>query len=719
MTTTMQGIPDRAAIAEVLVHPGEPYPLGATWDGEGVNFALFSENATRVEVCLFDEKGQEIRVRLREQTAFIWHGYLPGLAPGQRYGFRVHGPYDPDRGLRFNPNVVLLDPYARALDSVEDFGRGLFGYVTGDEREDHAMQEQEQRGVPLGVVVDNAFDWAGDRWPNTPLHETVLYEAHVKGLTMLHPDVPEELRGTYAGLAHPATVTYLKRLGVTAVELMPVHAHLDDPFLLDKGLTNYWGYSTLNFFAPDLRYSAAYRQGDPVGAVREFKEMVKALHAAGLEVILDVVYNHTSEGNHMGPTLSFKGIDNPTYYRLVPDSPRFYFDYTGTGNTLNVRHPQTLQLIMDSLRYWVLAMHVDGFRFDLASTLARGLHEVDQLSGFFTIIHQDPVLSNVKLIAEPWDVGEGGYQVGNFPVKWAEWNGVYRDSIRAFWKGEGGLASDLGYRLTGSSDLYQGDGRKPSASINFITAHDGFTLRDTVSYNDKHNEANKENNQDGHNDNRSWNCGAEGPTDDEEVNRLRARQQRNFLATLLLSQGTPMLLGGDECGRTQQGNNNAYCQDNEISWHDWAGMDRALLAFTERLIRIRKRHPALHRQKFFSGRPIRGTDIHDVMWYRHDGELMADEDWQNPHTQSLAMLLAGNGLKETDRQGRPLQDDHLLLMLSASHEDLEFTLPELHGCTQWELLLDTSRDDASETHAAGAKTLLPARTLKLFRCPLR
>ncbi|MBK6006996.1 glycogen debranching protein GlgX [Ramlibacter ginsenosidimutans] len=717
MNTTMQGIPDRAAIAQVLVHPGEPYPLGATWDGEGVNFALFSENATRVEVCLFDEHGQETRVALREQTAFIWHGYLPGLAPGQRYGFRVHGPYDPDRGLRFNPNVVLLDPYARALDSVEDFGRGLFGYVTGDEREDHAMQEQEQRGVPLGVVVDNAFDWEGDRWPNTPLHETVLYEAHVKGLTMLHPDVPEELRGTYAGLGHPATVNYLKRLGVTAVELMPVHAHLDDPFLLDKGLTNYWGYSTLNFFAPDLRYSAAYRRGDPVGAVREFKEMVKSLHAAGLEVILDVVYNHTAEGNHMGPTLSFKGIDNPTYYRLVPDNPRFYFDYTGTGNTLNVRHPQTLQLIMDSLRYWVLAMHVDGFRFDLASTLARGLHEVDQLSGFFTIIHQDPVLSNVKLIAEPWDVGEGGYQVGNFPVKWAEWNGIYRDSIRAFWKGEGGLASDLGYRLTGSSDLYQGDGRKPSASINFITAHDGFTLRDTVSYNDKHNEANKENNQDGHNDNRSWNCGAEGPTDNEEVNRLRARQQRNFLATLLLSQGTPMLLGGDECGRTQQGNNNAYCQDNEISWHDWAGMDRALLAFTERLIRIRKRHPALHRQKFFSGRPIRGTDIQDVMWYRHDGQLMADEDWQNPHTQSLAMFLAGNGLKETDRQGRRLEDDHLLLMLSASHEDLEFTLPELQGCTHWELLLDTSDDDASETRPAGDKTLLPGRTLKLYRCP--
>jgi glycogen operon protein len=712
----MQGTP-HVGVTEFLVHPGEPYPLGATWDGEGVNFALYSENATCVEDCLFDGGGRETRVPLREQTAFVWHGYLPGLQPGQRYAFRVDGPYDPDRGLRFNPHVLLLDPYARALDGVENFERGVFAYALGDEREDHAAVQQDQRGVPLGVVIDPAFDWGGDRWPNTPLHQTVIYEAHVKGLTMLHPEVPEELRGTYAGLAHPAMVTYLKKLGVTAVELMPVHAHLDDPFLLHKGLTNYGGYSTLNFFAPELRYSAAFRRGDAVGAIAEFKEMVKALHAAGLEVILDVVYNHTSEGNHMGPTLSFKGIDNPTYYRLVGDNPRFYFDYTGTGNTLNVRHPQTLQLIMDSLRYWVLAMHVDGFRFDLASTLARGLHEVDQLSGFFTIIHQDPVLSHVKLIAEPWDVGEGGYQVGNFPVKWAEWNGIYRDSIRAFWKGEGGRASDLGYRLTGSSDLYQGDGRKPSASINFITAHDGFTLRDSVSYNDKHNEANQENNQDGANDNRSWNCGAEGPTEDPEVNRLRARQQRNFLATLLLSQGTPMLLGGDEFGRSQGGNNNAYCQDNEISWFDWDSADAGLLEFTRRLIRIRKGHPALHRQRFFSGRPIRGSGIEDVMWLRHDGESMTDEDWQNPHTQSLAMFLAGNGLKETDREGRPLQDDHLLLMLSASHEDLEFTLPRLPGCAGWELLVDTSDDAASESRAAGETTLLPARSLKLFRCP--
>ncbi|HEX7889700.1 MAG TPA: glycogen debranching protein GlgX [Ramlibacter sp.] len=706
-------------MAGVTVHPGESYPLGATWDGEGVNFALYSENATKVEVCLFDDDGQETRTTLREQTHFVWHGYLPGVRPGQRYGFRVHGPYEPDQGLRFNPNMVLLDPYARALDGLEDFGRGVFAYELGHEREDHAMVREDRRGVPLGVVADNRFDWSGDRWPNTPLHESVIYEAHVKGMTMLHPDVPGELRGTYAGLAHPAMLDYLTKLGVTAVELMPVHAHLDDPFLLDRQLTNYWGYSTLNFFAPELRYSAAFRRGDATGAVREFKEMVKALHAAGLEVILDVVYNHTSEGNHLGPTLSFKGIDNPTYYRLVPDDPRFYFDYTGTGNTLNVRHPQTLQLIMDSLRYWRQEMRVDGFRFDLASTLARGLHEVDQLSGFFTIIHQDPVLSQVKLIAEPWDVGDGGYQVGNFPVKWAEWNGIYRDSIRAFWKGEGGLASDLGYRLTGSSDLYKDDGRKPSASINFVTAHDGFTLRDTVSYNDKHNEAKQENNQDGHNDNRSWNCGAEGPTDDAEVNRLRARQQRNFLATLLLSQGTPMLLGGDEFGRTQNGNNNAYCQDNAISWFDWKAVDASLLEFTRRLIRVRKEHPALHRQKFFSGRPIRGTDIHDVMWYRHDGEIMTDEDWQNAHTQSLAMFLAGNGLRATDRQGQALKDDHLLLMLSASHEDLEFTLPELADGEGWELVLDTSNDDAREMHVAGEKTLLPARTMKLFRCALK
>jgi isoamylase len=702
--------------AKLALCPGEPYPLGATWDGEGINFAIYSENAQKVELCLFDEHGNETRLRLRECEAFVWHGYIPGLRPGQRYGYRVHGPYEPDKGLRFNPNVVLLDPYAKALDGLENPERGLFAYRTGDPAEDHAKLEEDVRGVPLGVVIDPRFDWGGDRPPNVPLHQTVLYEVHVRGLTMTHPDIPEDLRGTYAGMAHPAMLAYLKELGVTAIELMPVHAHLDDSFLVAKGLTNYWGYSTLNFFAPELRYSAAFRQGDPLGAIREFKELVKALHGAGLEVILDVVYNHTAEGNHMGPTLSFKGIDNPTYYRLVPDDPRHYFDYTGTGNTLNVRHPQTLQLIMDSLRYWVQEMHVDGFRFDLASTLARGLHEVDQLSGFFTIIHQDPVLNQVKMIAEPWDVGEGGYQVGNFPVKWAEWNGIYRDAIRAFWKGDGGLAGDLGYRLTGSSDLYKDDGRKPSASINFITAHDGFTLRDTVSYNDKHNEANGENNQDGHNDNKSWNCGVEGPTDDPEVNALRARQQRNLLATLLLSQGTPMLCGGDEIGRTQDGNNNAYCQDNGISWYDWANTDDRLLAFTRRLIRLRREHPALHRQKFFSGRPIRGTEISDIMWFRHDGQVMNDEDWGNHQTQSLAMFLAGNGLTETDRQGRRLRDDHLLLILSSSSQPLDFQLPQVPECREWELLVDTSDDEARETCPCGAHTHLPPRSLKLFRC---
>ncbi|WP_394650047.1 glycogen debranching protein GlgX [uncultured Deinococcus sp.] len=709
MTTT-----DKPA---VLIRPGTPAPLGATWDGKGTNFALYSENASGVELCLFDDQGNETRHALREQTAFVWHGYLPDVKPGQRYGYRVHGEYTPDQGLRFNPNVVLLDPYAKALSGTEQFDQGVFAYVPGGD-EDREMQQEDQRGAPLGIVLDPAaYDWQGDRKPNIPFHQSVIYEAHVKGLTMTHPDVPGELRGTYAGMATEPVLNYLRELGITSIELLPVHQHMDDPFLLDKGLTNYWGYSTLSFFAPDVRYSAAARAGNPAGAVDEFRDMVRALHGAGIEVILDVVYNHTSEGNHMGPTLSFKGIDNPTYYRLVADNPRFYFDYTGTGNSLNVRHPQTLQLIMDSLRYWVTEMHVDGFRFDLASTLARGLHEVDQLSGFFTIIHQDPIISSVKLIAEPWDVGEGGYQVGNFPVNWAEWNGIYRDDMRAFWKGEGGLASEIGYRLTGSSDLYQNDGRKPYASINFVTAHDGFTLRDTVSYNDKHNEANGEDNKDGANDNQSWNCGAEGPTDDPEINALRARQQRNFLATLLLGQGTPMILGGDELGRTQGGNNNAYCQDDEISWYDWSSVDEGLLAFTRKAIALRKAHPALHRRKFFSGRTIRGEDVRDIVWLRFDGAEMSDEDWNNPQTQSMGIFLDGNGLDDIDAEGRPLVDDHLLLLLSASHVDLSFKLPNLADCGEWELLLDTSDDSAQEKTRAGEDTALIARSLKLFRCP--
>ncbi|MDK2012442.1 MULTISPECIES: glycogen debranching protein GlgX [unclassified Deinococcus] len=698
-----------------ILRPGRPYPLGATWDGKGTNFALYSENATGIELCLFDEQGVETRVPLREQTAFVWHGYLPSVKPGQRYGYRVHGEYAPERGLRFNPNVVLLDPYAKALDGTEQFDRGVFGYVPGGE--DSVMQEEEQRGAPLGIVVDPRFDWGDSQKPDVPFHQSVIYEAHVKGLTMTHPDVPDELRGTYAGIATEPILFYLRELGITSIELMPVHQHVDDPFLLDKGLTNYWGYSTLSFFAPDVRYSAEARKGNPAGAVDEFKQMVKALHASGIEVILDVVYNHTAEGNHMGPTMSFKGIDNPTYYRLVAEDPRFYFDYTGTGNSLNVRHPQTLQLIMDSLRYWVTDMHVDGFRFDLASTLARGLHEVDQLSGFFTIIHQDPIIGQVKLIAEPWDVGEGGYQVGNFPVNWAEWNGIYRDDMRAFWKGDGGLASEIGYRLTGSSDLYQNDGRKPYASINFVTAHDGFTLRDTVTYEQKHNDANEEGGNDGHNHNITWNCGAEGETDDPAINALRRQQQRNFLATLLLGQGTPMLLGGDEIGRTQGGNNNAYCQDNEISWYDWANLDEDLLAFTKKVIALRKSHPALHRRKFFSGRTIRGEDVRDIVWLRFDGEEMSDEDWNNPQTQSMGIFLDGNGLDDVDERGEPLLDDHLLLLLNASHVDLPFRLPDLAGCQEWDLQLDTTDDHASGAVKAGEETNLAARSVKLYRCP--
>ncbi|WP_310583877.1 glycogen debranching protein GlgX [Deinococcus sp.] len=701
------------------LRPGKPSPLGAHWDGHGTNFAIYSENASAVTLCLFDEAGTETQWPLTECTAHVWHGYLPETGPGQRYGYRVDGEYAPERGLRFNPHVVLTDPYARSLAGTEQFDQGVFAYNL-EGREDHQMMTADQHGAPKAVVIDNAFDWQGDTLPDVAFHQSVIYEAHVKGLSMTHPGVPEHLRGTYAGMATEPIIRYLRDLGITAIELMPVHQHVDDPFLLHKGLTNYWGYSSLGFFAPDVRYSAYAGRGEAGGElggeVREFKELVRALHAAGIEVILDVVYNHTAEGNHMGPTFSFKGIDNPTYYRLVDSNKRFYYDTTGTGNSLNVRHPQTLQLIMDSLRYWIQEMHVDGFRFDLASTLARGLHEVDQLSSFFTIIHQDPVISGVKLIAEPWDVGEGGYQVGNFPVQWAEWNGIYRDDMRRFWKGDGGLASEMGYRLTGSSDLYKDDGRAPYASINFVTAHDGFTLRDTVTYQDKHNDANGEGNQDGDNANESWNCGVEGPTRDAAINELRARQQRNILATLLLSQGTPMILGGDEFGRTQHGNNNAYCQDNELSWFDWHNQDQGLLAFTRRLIRLRRDHPALHRRKFFSGRPIRGG-VSDIIWLRYDGVNMEDSDWHNNQTQSFGMFLDGNGLNDQDAQGNPLHDDHLLLLFSASRYELPFTLPGLGDCTDWELLLDTASDDAhSAVVMAGEQVRLTARSVQLYRC---
>jgi isoamylase len=699
--------------------PGSPYPLGATWDGDGVNFALYSEHATAVDLCLFDAAGVETRFRLTEHTGFVWHGYLSGVGPGQRYGYRVSGPYEPERGLRFNPNVVLLDPYARAVDGVERWDAGCFAYELGAPDGDLHASAVDALGAPRAVVVDERFDWGDDEPPRTPLHRSVIYEAHVRGLTMRHPEVPEALRGTYGGVAHPAIVRHLRELGITAIELMPVHVFVDDKTLLDRGLRNYWGYSSIGFFAPDVRY----RSGTEIGSeVRQFKEMVKALHAAGIEVILDVVYNHTAEGNHLGPTFSFKGIDNPTYYRLSADDPRYYFDYTGTGNTLNVRHPQVLTLIMDSLRYWSAEMHVDGFRFDLASTLARQLHEVDRLSSFFTLIHDSPVLRDAKLIAEPWDVGEGGYQVGNFPVRWAEWNGRYRDAIRALWKGDGGQAGEIGYRLTGSSDLYESNGRRPSASINFITAHDGFTLNDLVSYNGKHNDANGEGNADGNNNEHSWNCGVEGSTDDPGVNALRARQRRNLLATLLLSQGTPMIVAGDEIGRTQGGNNNAYCQDNETSWLDWNLTEdrRQLLDFTRLLTRVRREHPALRRARFFQGRPVQGTDLQDLAWFRPDGQKMSGDDWQNPSTQSLAMFLAGRGIDDLDEQGRPLVDDNILLLINASHVDMTFKLPDLQDVREdWRVLIDTADVHEQARVPPGGSTVLPGRSLKLLRSPSR
>lgn len=701
--------------------PGRRTPLGATWDGEGVNFAVYSQHATKVELCLFSDAdpSEEIeRIALPEVTGHVWHGYLHDLGPGQLYGYRVHGPFEPENGLRHNANKLLIDPSARALHGEVDWDGGVFGYQVGDPAEDLSFDDQDSAAaVPKGVVIDEQFDWGDDRAPRIPWHDTIIYETHVRGLTMNHPEVPEELRGTYAGLGTAPIIEYLQSLGVTAVELLPVHAFLDDNYLLEKGLRNYWGYNSINFFAPEPRYAAS---GEGGAEVREFKEMVKALHRAGLEVILDVVYNHTAEGNHLGPTLSFKGIDNPSYYRLVQDEPRFYMDYTGTGNSLNAQSPEVLRLIMDSLRYWVSEMHVDGFRFDLASALAREFHDVDRLGSFFDVIHQDPVLADVKLIAEPWDIGPGGYQVGNFPVIWTEWNGKYRDTVRAYWKGDSGIMGELAYRLTGSSDLYSGDGRQPHASINFITAHDGFTLNDLVSYNDKHNEANGEENRDGHDDNRSWNCGVEGPTDDPKVNELRERQKRNFLATLLLSQGVPMLLGGDEFGRTQQGNNNAYCQDNEISWYDWDLDDqqKALLDFTRRLIQLRKEHPALRRRKFFQGRPIHGSEIHDISWLRPDGSEMADLEWDDTWRKSIAMRLGGDALGELDRNGDPVTDDNLLLLLNADAEPIEFVLPKAGAAAGWEPLIDTTSPDqpeGAEPITGGESFRLEGRSMALFR----
>jgi glycogen operon protein len=700
--------------------PGRPFPQGATWDGTGTNFAIYSETAERVELCLFDRPDafEAERIELHEQTAFVWHCFLPGVHPGKIYGYRVHGPYAPERGLRFNPHKLLIDPYGKALTGKVDWSAPIFPYPLGNPAGDLLMDDQDSvAGMQKCVVVNPYFDWDQDRAPKTPLSDSVIYEVHVKGFSMRNPDVPEQVRGTYAGLASRPCLDYLKKLGVTAVELMPVHDFLDDKHLVDRGLRNYWGYNTTNFFSPDARYSSS---GDLGGQVAEFKAMVKVLHREGIEVIIDVVYNHTSEGSHLGPLLSFRGVDNPTYYRLVADNPRYYMDYTGTGNSLNVRHPQVLKLIMDNLRYWILEMHVDGFRFDLAATLARELHDVDRLSAFFDIIHQDPVISQVKLIAEPWDVGEGGYQVGKFPVLWAEWNGKYRDTVRRYWKSDEGQLSDLAYRLTGSSDLYQRDGRRPSASINFVTAHDGFTLHDLVSYNHKHNAANGEDNRDGTNENYSWNLGVEGPTPDLLINELRERQKRNFLATLLLSQGVPMICGGDEIDRTQRGNNNAYCQDNALSWFDWNLDERreALHHFTSKLVRLRLRHPNLHRRKFYQDRSIRRSDVKDIVWLRPDGQPMTDEEWFAGWVRCLGVMLNGETLGDVDDSGSPIVDNTFLLLLNCHHERIDFFAPAGPKGGSWTIVIDTNEPDlepGSITLNQGGFVRLVCQSLMLLR----
>ncbi|PYK81976.1 MAG: glycogen debranching enzyme GlgX [Verrucomicrobia bacterium] len=674
---------------------GYPYPLGATWLGNGVNFALFSEHATSVDLCLFDSMEapeENVRIPVTEHTDQVWHIFLPEVRPGQLYGYRVSGPYEPEIGMRFNSSKLLLDPYAKAIAGRVEWGDEMFGYVVGGEKEDLTRDFRDDAwGMPKAVVIDNAFNWEDDRKLGRPLAESIIYEVHVKGFTKLCPGVPPELCGTYAALGSTWAIDYLKRLGVTAIELLPVHAHIDDKALVDRGLTNYWGYNTIGFFAPEANYSSS---GDRGEQVNEFKMMVRNLHAAGIEVILDVVYNHTAEGNHLGPTLAFRGIDNIASYRLQTENPRFYLDFTGTGNTFNLLHPRTLQLVMDSLRYWVLEMHVDGFRFDLATTLARDANGVNKLHAFFEIIHQDPVLSQVKLIAEPWDVGEGGYQVGNFPVLWAEWNGKYRDAMRSFWKGDEGKIGEVAYRLTGSPDLYQYSGKRPYASINFVTSHDGFTLIDLVSYNEKHNEANGEKNHDGDNNNHSWNHGVEGPSDDQEISALRERQRRNFLTTLFISQGVPMLLGGDEFGRTQNGNNNAYCQDNEVSWFNWEKRDEkqnALFEFTRRLIQLRHQHPVFRRPKFFQGRRIRGSEIKDVMWFNPGGNEMSEEDWSLPFARCLGMMLSGDTIDVLNFQGDPIRDDTFLFLINAHYETISFLLPGQEHI-EWQLLIDTASE---------------------------
>jgi len=698
-----------------IVWPGRPYPLGSTWDGEGVNFAIFSEHAEAVDLCLFDSAGRRElhRIRIKEQTDQVWHCYLPEARPGLIYGYRVHGPYEPNKGHRFNPHKLVIDPYAKQIVGDLKWNDSHFGYRVGHRNADLSMDRRDSApGMLKAAVVDAAFTWGTDRLPRTPWHKSVIYEMHVRGFTLRHPRVPPALCGTYAGLGTGPAIDHLLKLGITAVELMPVHYFVDDRQLAERGLRNYWGYNTIGFFAPMSRYLAT-------NSINEFKTMVKTMHSAGIEVILDVVYNHTAEGNQLGPTLSFRGIDNSVYYRIPSDNPRYYTDYTGTGNTLNMRHPRVLQLIMDSLRYWVLEMHVDGFRFDLAATLARELHEVDKLGAFLDIIHQDPVLSQVKLIAEPWDLGEGGYQVGKFPVGWAEWNDRYRDAVRSYVKGDGGQIGELAYRVTGSSDLYARSGRRPYASINFVTAHDGFTLHDLVSYDHKHNEANGEENRDGTDNNRSWNCGAEGPTEDAAINALRAKQKRNFLATLFLSQGVPMLLAGDELGRTQQGNNNAYCQDNDISWVNWDNLDaeRDLIAFVRKLIFIRQNHPVFRRRNFFQGRAIKGAGVKDILWLRPDGREMTDEEWNQEHARTLGLFLSGSAVDEIDDRGQLITDENFILLMNAHHEGVPFTLPTVASSMTWMTILDTSQACAScsgTTYEALTNYPLQARSLVLL-----
>lgn len=698
--------------------PGYPFPLGANWDGQGVNFALYSENATAVELCLFSDTEQDkepLRIHINERSNHIWHVYLPGLLPGQLYGYRVYGAYEPQNGHRFNPNKLLIDPYAKAISGIVKWNDAVFGYQVGHPDKDLSFNDEDSAPyMPKSVVIDPHFNWEDDEHPRIPYHKTIIYEAHVKGFTKLHPVIPEELRGTYAAIAHPVTIQYLKELGITAIELMPVHHFVQDNFLVDKGLSNYWGYNTIGFFAPDVRYASQKEAG---AQVTEFKQMVKELHKAGIEVILDVVYNHTAEGNQMGPTLSFRGVDNVGHYRLTEDK-RYYMDYTGTGNTLNAKMPNVMRMIMDSLRYWILDMHIDGFRFDLAASLARELHEVNRLGSFFQIMHQDPVISQVKLIAEPWDLGQDGYQVGNFPPGWAEWNGKYRDCIRDYWRGADSMLREFALRFTGSPDLYEKDYRSPTASINFITAHDGFTLNDLVSYNKKHNKANGENSNDGENHNLSWNCGAEGDTDDEEIIALRNKQKRNFLTTLFFSQGVPMLVAGDELGRTQKGNNNAYCQDNEISWIDWQAADTELLAYTKKLIHFCKCHPVFNRRRWFKGQAIKGIGLQDIAWFQPHGAEMSEESWNHGFAKSVGVYLNGSGIHAVGPKGEQIVDDNFYVIFNAHHEAMLFKLPPQKFAAQWIKVLGTTADfleEAGDKYNAGAAVSVEARSIVVMK----